>query len=154
MVLESVWSVDFVLFEHSAAMTLSRRGGIVNDVSGTINFLRISLRSSLSRVLNASRRKSPVSFSTLVSEAFHPLGDPLWYRLSWCPIHLGVPFGPPRQPCNHVVIDACYGRIGGTLCRARYLLFPRKLCPLLLRASALQILHVSTDCRQLAFHPQ
>ena len=138
-----------MLFEHSIAMTLSRQGGIVNDVSGMINVLQISLRSSLSRELNASSRKS---FSTFVRQSFLPFGQStlvsnelvshsslssIWSSQGSLVTTLS------STPVTGKLVALC--AVPGNCC------FPGSL---FWKVSMLQILHVSTDCRQLTFHPQ
>ena len=83
-----------MLFEHSVAISLSKRGGVVTGVSGTMNFPQRSFRSSLDMGLNTSHRKSSVLSSTLSLGTFLTCqqGRPCQHLLG----HLQAPFALPR----------------------------------------------------------
>ena len=95
-ILDSCRSADIVLSEHSAAITLSRRGEVVKGVSGMIYCCLSCLRSALFTGMNTLRRDFSVDLCTWVGELCHLQVSRWWcFQLDprGCP---PVPFSRPK----------------------------------------------------------
>ena len=95
-IIDSCRSADFVLFEHSGTITLSRWGEVVKGVSGTIYCSLSCLCSALFTGMNALCRNSSVDSCTWVRWTLSPPGVLLVMLLAGSSGSSSVPFFRPK----------------------------------------------------------